>query len=116
MSPYRRTLTIKGRTTLHLATFEPQALLDTPLHHKFCASLQEAERAALREAADTGGVLLRIKSLRLDPNNLVVTGVIPTAALVTEYPSQFSAHVQPRSIGTMRLTRNSLLHPRPDDE
>ena len=101
---------------MHLATFEPQALLDTPLHHKFCASLQEAERAALREAADTGGVLLRIKSLRLDPNNLVVTGVIPTAALVTEYPSQFSAHVQPRSIGTMRLTRNSLLHPRPDDE
>ena len=48
-----------------------------PLPHKFCASLQAAEQAALREAADTGGILLRIKSLRLEPNVLVVTGVIP---------------------------------------
>lgn len=84
--------------------------------HKFCPSLQAAEQQALREAADTGGILLRIKSLRIDPNDLVVTGVIPTTALVFERPSEFPAHLQPRSIGTMRLTWNSLQHPGPDDE
>jgi len=93
-----------------------ETIFDAPLPHKFCASLQAAEEAALREAADTGGALLRIKSLRLEQNHLVVTGVIPTAALVFEYPSQFPAYLQPRSIGTMRLTPNNMLHPGPDDE
>lgn len=79
--------------------------------HKFCASLQAAEQAALCEAADTSGVLLRIKSLRVEPNFLVVTGVIRTTALVFKYSSEFPQHLQPRSIGTMRLTRSSLLHP-----
>src|SRR5579863_9457680 len=91
-------------------------LLDTPLPHKFCASLEAAEQGALREAADTGGIVLRIKSLRLEPNHLVVTGVIPTSAFVFEHPSEFPAHLQPRSIGTMRLTRSSLLHPGFGDE
>jgi hypothetical protein len=94
----------------------PETIFDTPLPHRFCASLQAAEHAALREAADTGGILLRIKSLRLNPNDLVVTGVIPTTALVFEHPSEFPAHLQPRSLGTMRLTWNSLLHHGPGDE
>ena len=93
-----------------------QTLLDAPLLHTFCASLEAAQQAALREAADTGGIVLRIKSLRLEPNHLVVTGVIPTSVFVFEYPSEFPAHLQPRSIGTMRLTQNSLLHPGPGDE
>jgi hypothetical protein len=93
-----------------------ETLLDTPLAHSFCASLQVAEQASLREAADTGGVILRIKSLRIERNSLVVTGVIPTTAVVFERPSEFPTHLQPRSIGTMRLTWNSLLHPAPDHE
>ncbi len=101
---------------MHSYIFERQALLDTPLHHKLCASLEAAEQAALREAADTGGIVLRIKSLRLEPHRLVVTGVIPTVAFAFEYSSEFPAHLQPRSIGTMRLTRNSLLHPSFGDE
>jgi hypothetical protein len=91
-------------------------LLDTSLRHKFCHSLPEAEHWAVREAADTGGVLLRIRSFRLEPNNLVVTGMIATAAIVIGYSSDCSARVRPRSIGTMRLVQNSLLHPRPDHE
>jgi hypothetical protein len=91
-------------------------ILDALVLHKFCPSMEAAEQQALREAADTGGILLRIKSLRLNPNDLVVTGVIPTTALVFEHPSEFPAHLQPRSIGTMRLTLNSLLHPDPGDE
>jgi DksA/TraR C4-type zinc finger protein len=94
----------------------PDTLLDAPLQHKFCPSLQVAEHQALREAADTGGILLRVKSLRTDRNYLVLIGVIPIAALVFEHPSEFSAYLQPRSIGTMRLTWNTLLHPGPDDE
>jgi hypothetical protein len=90
--------------------------LDAPLFHKFSPSLQEAEQASLREAADTGGILLRVKSFRLEPYHLVVTGVTPTTALVFENPSGFPARLRPRSIGTMRLTQNSLLHPRPGDE
>lgn len=93
-----------------------QTLLDAPLLHTFCVSLEAAQQAALREAADTGGIVLRIKSLRLEPNHLVVTGVIPTSVFVIEYPSEFPARLQPRSMGTMRLTQNSLLHPGPSDE
>lgn len=93
-----------------------ETILDAPLAHRFCASLEAAEQAALREAADTGGIVLRIKSLRLEPSRLVVTGVIPTSAFVFEYPSEFPAHLQPRSMGTMRLTRNSLLHPGSGEE
>jgi len=93
-----------------------ETILDAPLPHRFCASLEAAEQAALREAADTGGIVLRIKSLRLEPNRLVVTGVIPTSAFVFKYPCEYAAHLQPRSIGTMRLTRNSLLHPGSGDE
>jgi len=38
----------------------------------------------------TGGVLLRIKSLRLEPNNLVVAGVIShRRPLSFEHPSEF---------------------------
>lgn len=94
----------------------PETIFDAPMLHKFCPSLEAAELAALREAADTGGILLRIKSLRLEPNHLVVTGVIPTTALVFEYPSEFTPPLKPRSIGTMRLTRDSVLHTRPGDE
>jgi hypothetical protein len=101
---------------LYVSFVTPETLLDAPLLHKFCASLEAAEQAALREAADTGGILLRIKSLRLNPTDLVVTGVIPTTALVFEHPCEFPARLQPRSIGTMRLTLNSLLHPGPGDE
>jgi hypothetical protein len=93
-----------------------QTLLDVPLIHKFCASLQAAEQEALREAADTGGVVLRIKSLRIEPNCLVVVGVIPSTALVFDSSAEVQAHVQPRSTGTLRLTWSSLLHSRPDDE
>jgi hypothetical protein len=93
-----------------------ETLLDAPLLHKFCPSLQAAEQASLSEAADTGGILLRVKSFRLEPHYLVVTGVTPTTALVFENPSGFPAHLRPRSIGTMRLTSNSMLHPGPDGE
>src|SRR5207248_401235 len=39
-----------------------------------------------------------------------------TGVFVFESSSEFPAHLQPRSIGTMRLTRNSLLHPSSGDE
>lgn len=86
-------------------------LLDAPLLHKFCASIKGAHQQALREAADTGGIVLRVKSLRIEPNCLVVTGLIPSTALVFEHPSEFPAHLQPRSIGNLHLTWSSLLHP-----
>lgn len=86
-------------------------LLDAPLLHKFCASLPVAEQQALREAADTGGIVLRIKSLRIEPNCVVVTGVIPSTALVFEHPSEFPGYLQSRSIGNLHLTWSSLLYP-----
>ena len=91
-------------------------ILDAPLHHKFCPSLQAAKQASLCEAADTGGILLRVRSFRLESHYLVVTGVTPTSGLVFDNPSGFPAHLRPRSIGTMRLTSNSMLHAGPEDE
>lgn len=93
-----------------------EILLDAPLLHKFCASLPKAEQQALREAADTGGIVLRVKSLRLDPNRLIIFGVIPSAALVFGHSSECPAYLQPRSIGSLHLTWSSLLHPDADGE
>jgi DksA/TraR C4-type zinc finger protein len=93
-----------------------ETILDTRLSYSFCASLEAAEQASVREAADTGGIVLRIKSLRLEPNRLVVAGVVPRSALVIEYPSELPANLRPRSIGTMRLIRDSLLHRGSADE
>ncbi len=91
-------------------------LKDTPLAHRFCPSLESAERDALREAADTGGILLRVKSLKISTGALTVTGVIPTAALVLKQSKRAAARLQPRSIGTMHLMPNSLLHPSSSDQ
>lgn len=46
----------------------------------------------------------------------MVAGVIPTTALVFDPSAEFRPHLQPRSIGTMRLTWNSLLHSGPSDD
>jgi hypothetical protein len=94
----------------------PDTLLDVPLLHKFCASLPTAEQQALREAADTGGIVLRVKSLRIEPDCVVLTGVIPSTALVFQHPSEFPAYLQPRSIGNLHLTWSTLLQPGADDE
>jgi hypothetical protein len=91
-------------------------LLDAPLRHKFCASLPQAEQQARREAADTGAILLRIKSFRIEPRCVVLTGQIPSTALVFEHPSEHPAHLQPRSVGTLHLTWNSLFHPADGEE
>ncbi|MGI8743674.1 MAG: TraR/DksA C4-type zinc finger protein [Bryobacteraceae bacterium] len=85
-------------------------LLDAPLLHKFCASLSTAEQQASREAADTGGIILRVKSIRVEPNCVILTGLIPSTALVFEHPSEFPAYLQARSIGNLHLTESSL-HP-----
>jgi hypothetical protein len=92
-----------------------ETLLDAPLLHKYCASLPAAEQQALREAADTGGIVLRVKSLRIEPHRIVLAGLIPATALAFEHPSEFPAYLQPRSIGTLHLTETSL-NTNPGDE
>ena len=84
---------------------------DASLSFGFCATLQAAEEAALREAADTGGILLRVKSLTVAANPTVATGVVPAAALAFERHSEFPGRLLPRSVGTMRLSKTDLLDP-----
>ncbi len=94
----------------------PYSLLDVTLRPKFCASLSAAQQQAAREAADTGGLVLRVKFIRIEPHCAVFTGLIPSTALAFEHPSEFPAYVQPRSIGTLHLTWSSLLHPGADED
>lgn len=89
--------------------------LDAPLHYKFCASLLPAQRQASREAADTGGIVLRLRSVRVEPQRTVFVGLIPSTALVFEQPSGAPSRVYPRSIGTLHLTWSSLVYPRSDE-
>jgi len=86
------------------------------LYPEFCPSLRAAEEAALREAADTGGILLKVRSLRVEPSHIIAAGVIPASALAFERPSEFPAHLRPRSLGTMRLSKSSLSNPNENDE
>lgn len=85
-------------------------LLDTALPTKFCPSMPAAQQQASREAADTGGIVLRVKSIRIDPHCSVFTGLIPSAAVVSEHLPESSAYLRPRSIGTLHLTWSSLLY------
>jgi hypothetical protein len=83
-------------------------LLDAPLFHKFCASLPTAEQQASREAADTAGIELRVKSIRIEPHCVVLTGLIPSTALIFEHPAELPAYLSPRSIGNLHLIGSSL--------
>jgi Prokaryotic dksA/traR C4-type zinc finger len=47
---------------------------------------------------------------------MVAAGVIPASALAFERPSEFPAHIRPRSVGTMRLSKSSLSDPNQNDE
>lgn len=91
-------------------------MLDAPLLHKICASLPAAEQQAAREAADTGGIVLRVKSIRIEPNSLVLSGLIPSTALVFEHAAEFPAYLRPRSIGNLHLTGSSLQPKSASDE
>src|SRR3989442_737997 len=91
-------------------------LLDAPLTHKFCASLPVAQQQALREAADTGGIVLRVKSIRIELNFVVLAGLIPSNALVFQHPSEFPAYLAQRSIGNLHLTWATLLQASTADE
>jgi hypothetical protein len=83
-------------------------LLAAPLFPRFCASLPTAEQQAAREAADTGGIILRVKSIRIEPNRVIFTGLIPSTALFFEHPAEFPGYLQPRSIGSLHITGSSL--------
>jgi hypothetical protein len=69
-----------------------------------------AEQQALREAADTGGIILRVKSLTIERHRALFTGLIPSIALVFQHPSEFPAYLQPRWVGNLHLTEGSF-HP-----
>ncbi len=70
----------------------------------------------MREAADTGGIILKVRSLRIEPSHIIAAGVIPAAALAFERPSEFPAHLRPRSVGSMRVANSSLSDPTQNDE
>lgn len=114
---FARTAILTVRTTrTYIKHVISRSTSDASLSFGFCATLQAAEQAALREAADTGGVILRVRSLIVGPNHTVATGVIPAAALAFEHPSEFPGHLLPRSVGTMRLSRTGLLDTDQNDE
>ena len=92
------------------------SFLESPLPHKFCSSLAAAQQQASREAADTGGIVLRLKSIRIELYCAVFTGLIPSAALVFEHPAELPAYVKPRSVGTLHLTWSSLFCPSADED
>ncbi len=83
-------------------------ILGAPLPYRISPSALAAEQRASREAADTGGIVLRIKSIRIEPDRLVLIGLVPSDALVFEHPSELPAHLQTRSIGNLYLTRSGL--------
>lgn len=86
-------------------------LLDAPIPHRFCGSIGEAQSLALREAADTGGVIFRVRSFRIDPGRVVLNGLIPAGAAVFGRPCEAAGYLQPRSLGNLHLTWGSLVHP-----
>jgi len=85
-----------------------ETVLDASLECRISPSADMAEQRASREAADTGGVVLRIRSIRIGADRIVLVGLIPSDVLVFEHPSRFPASLRPRSTGNLHLTRCSL--------
>lgn len=79
--------------------------------HRSCVSLEEAYEAAVFEAANTVGVVLRVKSIRIGPNFLIVTGLVPVKALVFDNRIEFSGRLRPRSIGSFHQAQSSYPQP-----
>ena len=93
-----------------------ETLFDAPLFYKFCASLSTAEKQAFSEVADTGGVVLRVKSIRIEPSRLIVIGLIRSDALDFDDRTETLGYLRRASVGSLYLTWSSLLHPKTTED
>src|SRR5271166_1761093 len=87
-----------------------ETILDLKLGNRFWSTIREAEDAASREAANTGGAILRIASIRTEATRGVVSGRV-LSAVVDSAPHLDipRGYAKPRSIGTFHLTWKSLM-------
>lgn len=108
---YKNMCLTKRTTFLYIVVMVKETYLYAPLVQTLCGTIPAAEKLALCEAADTGGVILRVKSLRIEPNRVVIIGLIPLAALVNEHTSTLPGYIRPRSIGNFHPTWNSVHQP-----
>jgi hypothetical protein len=88
-------------------------LLDAAVPHKFFASLPAALERAEQEAVDTGGIVLQVRSIAIEPGRLVATGLIPSKAVIWNEAAA-GRFLQPRSTGNLYLTWGSLIQPKQD--
>ena len=88
------------------------AIVDLALENRFWSSTQEAESAACREAANTGGAILRITSIRTESGRGVLSGRILSSVIDVDSSGHLDVpggYAKPRSLGTLHLTWRALL-------
>lgn len=92
-------------------------LLDLELENRFWSTIREAEDAAAREAANTGGAILQIASIRTEATRGVVSGRVLSAAVDSSpHLDVPRGYAKPRSLGNFHLTWRTLLQRSGDED
>jgi hypothetical protein len=81
-------------------------ILDVDLHHEFWPDLKEARTAALVEAANTGGVVISVDAVEIQPQSVTFIGTVPELAL-----NSASSWRCGTRLGSLHTTWGSVLRP-----
>jgi len=82
-------------------------ILDVDLNHEFWADLQAARSAANREAANTGGAVVRIEAIEIQAHKISLIGTIPLTAIDRDEGHRERSP----SLGSLHTTWGAVLNP-----
>lgn len=87
-------------------------LLDAEIQHSFWPSLDIARKRALSETANTGGIILSICSIEVQPRSLVFIGDFPVIAFeLTSARTGGRPKINSRAMRTLHTTWGALMCP-----
>jgi len=87
-------------------------ILDLKIIHSFWGSIGAAKRQAMREVANTGGVILDVCAIEVRDPSLIFVGSLPTATIEPESsPTPGRRKIRPAALGTFHTTWGALIRP-----
>ena len=88
------------------------SFIDSNIAHSFWPTVAEARRRAIREAVDTGGIILDVRTIELEKTRLFIVGTVPSDALQAQSPEgEGRVVIRARGLGLFHTSWGSLLFP-----
>lgn len=83
-----------------------ETFLDAEIHHTFWGDLEAAKHAARAEAANTGGALMDVDSVEIQPTRIAFIGAVPEA--IGDLVASAARYTE---IGSFHTTWGAVLQP-----